>query len=35
MHAWINRSSAPARLAFVLLGAAPLVISGRTLEPTH
>jgi quercetin dioxygenase-like cupin family protein len=35
MHAWINRGSAPARLAFVLLGAAPLVIGGSTLEPTH
>jgi len=35
IHAWINRGSRPARLAFVLLGAAPLVIDGRTLEPTH
>ena len=35
MHAWINRGSAPARLAFVLLGAAPLVIGGHALEPTH
>jgi quercetin dioxygenase-like cupin family protein len=31
IHAWINRGSQPARLAFVLLGAAPLVIDGRTL----
>jgi quercetin dioxygenase-like cupin family protein len=35
IHAWINRGSRPARLAFVLLGAAPIVIDGRTLEPTH
>jgi quercetin dioxygenase-like cupin family protein len=24
IHAWINRSASPARMAFVLLGAAPL-----------
>jgi quercetin dioxygenase-like cupin family protein len=35
IHAWINRGSRPARLAFVLLGAAPLVIGSRKLEPTH
>jgi quercetin dioxygenase-like cupin family protein len=35
MHAWINRGSRHARVAFVLLGAAPVVIGGRTLEPTH
>jgi quercetin dioxygenase-like cupin family protein len=35
IHAWINRGSGPARLAFVLLGAAPLVIDGHTLAPSH
>lgn len=35
IHAWINRGSQPARLAFVLLAAASLVIDGRTLKPTH
>jgi quercetin dioxygenase-like cupin family protein len=35
IHAWINRGRRPARLAFVLLGAAPVVIDGRTLAPTH
>jgi quercetin dioxygenase-like cupin family protein len=35
IHAWINRGTQPARMAFVLLSAAPLVIGGRPLEPTH
>ncbi|HEY1724824.1 MAG TPA: cupin domain-containing protein [Steroidobacteraceae bacterium] len=33
LHAWINPGSQPARVAFVLLGAAPLTIAGRELAP--
>jgi quercetin dioxygenase-like cupin family protein len=33
IHAWINRGSQPARVAFVLLGAAPLSFAGRELRP--
>ncbi len=35
IHAWINRSSAPCKVAFVLIAAEPLVVGGRTLAPTH
>ncbi len=35
IHAWVNNSSAPCRIAFVLIAAQPLVVGGRTLEPTH
>ncbi|MGH8230644.1 MAG: cupin domain-containing protein [Steroidobacteraceae bacterium] len=33
IHAWINRGSQPARVAFVLLGAAALSVAGRQLRP--
>jgi len=33
MHAWINNSDRPTRMAWILLDALPVVIDGRTLEP--
>jgi hypothetical protein len=33
MHAWINTSDRPARMAWILLDAAPVVVDGKTLEP--
>lgn len=35
IHAWVNRSDAPATIVFVLLAAEPLNIAGRALEATH
>ncbi len=34
-HAWVNRSDRWARMAFVLIEAAPVRIDGVALEPTH
>lgn len=35
IHAWINPGTEPARVAFILLSAAPLQVGGREIEPTH
>ena len=35
IHAWVNRTDAWCRIAFVLLDAAPVVVDGYPLEATH
>ncbi len=35
IHGWINKSTEPATIAFVLIGARTLVFDGNELEPTH
>ena len=35
MHAWVNRTAEWCRIAFVLLDAAPVIVDGAPLEPTH
>jgi len=33
MHAWANNSDRPAKMAWILIAAAPVVVDGKTLEP--
>lgn len=35
IHAWVNRTTDWCRISFVLLDAAPLVVAGTVLDPTH
>jgi quercetin dioxygenase-like cupin family protein len=35
IHAWENVTDRPCRIAFILIAAAPLVVGGKALEPTH
>ncbi len=35
IHAWVNNSAAPCRIAFILIAAEPLSIGATLLEPTH
>ena len=35
IHAWINRTDAWCRVAFILIEAAPVVVAGQPLEATH
>jgi quercetin dioxygenase-like cupin family protein len=35
IHAWINNSDRPCRIAFILIAAEPLTVGGARLEPTH
>jgi quercetin dioxygenase-like cupin family protein len=34
-HRWVNRSSSPVRVAFVLIAAQPLTVDGRALTASH
>ncbi|MDB5411507.1 MAG: hypothetical protein JWL84_6419 [Rhodospirillales bacterium] len=34
IHAWVNNTSEWCRIAFVLIDAAPVMVAGKTLEPT-
>jgi quercetin dioxygenase-like cupin family protein len=34
-HRWLNRSAQPARVAFVLIAADPVLINGQALIPSH
>jgi quercetin dioxygenase-like cupin family protein len=34
IHAWVNTSDKPSRMAFVLIEAKPATAAGRTLDPT-
>lgn len=34
IHAWVNQGDTPCTIVFVLLGAQPVVIDGKPLEPT-
>jgi quercetin dioxygenase-like cupin family protein len=34
-HAWVNNYDEPALIAFVLVDAKPLVINGKTIDPSH
>lgn len=35
IHAWVNRTTEWCRIAFILLDAAPVLVDGIPLEPTH
>ncbi len=35
IHAWVNRTGAWCRIAFVLLDAASVLVDGHPLDPTH
>ncbi len=35
IHAWVNSTDRPCRIAFIVLAALPLVLGDRVLEPTH
>ena len=35
IHAWVNSTDRPCRIAFIVLAALPLVAGGRLLEATH
>jgi len=34
IHAWVNSSAQPSRIAFILIDAKPATAGGRTLDPT-
>ncbi len=35
IHAWVNSTDKPCRIAFIVLAALPLVAGGKVLEATH